>query len=176
MGKKHVSPSREKYEKNHPNWTVRMPLQWHEDYKRYVTRLGLSRRDFMGVGLKKIKLDYEKVRTQGYNTGHDDGYKQGHEVGFEKGKEVGYNNGDQQGYERGRREGIAEGILQGRYQGDKEGYARSLEEWRIWYFCPRCHEMLFVTPYSVIHNDIIGFLMSRGWGHYPTCPHYSLYW
>ncbi|UCD13481.1 MAG: hypothetical protein JSW60_07980 [Thermoplasmatales archaeon] len=183
MGKTHKPPSREKYEANYPNWTVRMPKEWHVVTEVFLRESNLSRRQFMGIALKIQKIDFERVRWQGWNDGYSIGYGQGERVGsalgqkagYENGYEVGFNEGDKQGYERGRIEGIAEGILQGCYQGDNEGYDRCLKDWRIWSFCPSCHGVLFIPPNSEIHDDIIGFLMSRGWGHYPYCPHHNPY-
>lgn len=181
--KKHKPPSRERYEQNNPNWTVRMPIALHDALEVFLEGSDQSRRDFMAIALEKQKVNFESVRWQGYATGHSVGYGQGERVGgalgqkagYENGYAVGLNEGDKQGYERGRREGIADGILQGRYQGDNEGYARGRDEWRIWSFCPSCHGVLFIPPNSEIHDDIIRFLMDHGWGHYPECPRRNFY-
>ena len=179
MGKKGKPPSRDRYEKNFPNWTVRMPKEWHVVTEVFLKESNLSRREFMAIALEKQKMNFESVRWQGWGDGYGIGYGQGERVGgalgqkagYENGYEVGLNEGDKQGYERGRREGI----LQGRYQGDNEGYARGQDEWRIWSFCPSCGEVLFIPPNSEIHEDIIRFLMDHGWGHYPECPRRNFY-
>ena len=143
MCAKHKPPSRERYEKNNPNWTVRMPLQWHEDYEKYVNRFGLSRRDFMGASLKKIKLDYEQVKTQSFNQGVAVGRKQG--------------------YDQGHNEGYVKGKEEGRQEGRVEGYKLAEKCWKIELCCPGCGEIEEVLANSLTYQMLIDFLYYYGW-------------
>ena len=83
---RHKPPSRIRYEMKNPVFSIRMPQEFHEDFKAFAKKLGLSRRKFMAIALKKQKADYSKVYNKGYNEGFDDGYKEGHRVGNNKGK------------------------------------------------------------------------------------------
>ena len=152
MGKKHKSPSRKKYEENNPNFTVRMPLEWHEDFDRYITRNGLSRRDFMGVSLLKIRFDFKKVRDQAYKEGHTNGHKMGDEEG--------YTRGYAEGQERGRREGYVEGA--------EYMYKKMKDQNKLWYYCAVCNEIKFIEPNSPEHKFIIDMMRVHGWKH-PGC-------
>jgi len=146
---KHKPESRKKYEKNNPNWTVRMPLSWHEEYEIYVKKFGLSRREFMGVSLEKIKLNFEQIRTQAYNEGFAVGRKQGHQEGYAEGETTGYNKGREEGFAEGKHVGIDQG----------KG------EWGIWYLCCICGGFIYVKPNSEEHNEIVDFFDYRGWAH-----------
>ena len=140
-GAKHKPESRKRYEKKYPNWTVRMPLQWHKDYETYVKKLGLSRREFMGVALEKIKLDYEQIKTQSFNKGFAVGRKQGHQEGYAEGENIGYKKGREDGFEEGKKIGIDQGT----------------SDCTIWYFCVLCGEPIYVKPGSEEHKMIINF-------------------
>jgi len=86
---KHKPPSRERYEKNNPVWSVRMPKEWIDELEAILEANGQSRRDFLGAALKKQTLNAEEIRV----TWHKKGYSQGYEIG--KG------DGDKKGYARG---------------------------------------------------------------------------
>jgi len=110
MGKKHKPPSRERYEQNNPNWTVRLTLFLFDALQTFLEKSGLSRRDFIAIALKKQEMDYERIRTEGYNEGITDGeiegYNKGKSDGFIDGKQVGYEEGHQIGYSEGHDQGI----------------------------------------------------------------------
>lgn len=84
--KKHIPPSRKRYEKKYPSWSVRMPQEWIEDMEKYLRDTRQSRRDFMGISLEKQKADCTKER--------EEGFEEGKELGKEIGKEEGYKNAE----------------------------------------------------------------------------------
>jgi len=86
---KHKPPSRERYEKRNPVWSVRMPKEWIETLELQLKFNGQSRRDFLGVALKKQTFNDEKIKV----TWHKEGYDQGNKEGYEKGYNEGYNKG-----------------------------------------------------------------------------------
>jgi flagellar biosynthesis/type III secretory pathway protein FliH len=80
---KHKPPSRIRYEKKNPVFSIRMPQEWHDQFKTLAEELGLSRREFMAAAIEKQKTNYERAHNQGYNKGHNIG----HNAGYEKGKQ-----------------------------------------------------------------------------------------
>jgi flagellar biosynthesis/type III secretory pathway protein FliH len=158
-GGRHKPPSRIKYEKNNPNWTVRMPLLWHKDYEIYVKRLGLCRRDFMGVSLEKIKLNYEQARNQGYKDGYANGYKKGRDEGYAEGESVGYQNGHEKGFS----------------EGEQVGYDQGASDCSIWCYCCICGEPIYVKPDSEEHKAVIDFFDDQSWAHL-ECANRRFYW
>ncbi|UCH72481.1 MAG: hypothetical protein JSW62_02735 [Thermoplasmatales archaeon] len=83
---KHKAPSRIKYEKNNPNWTVRLTLYLFEVLQDFLEKSGLSRRDFIAIALGEQEMDYEKACSDGFGEGYDFGYDHGHDDGYEKAK------------------------------------------------------------------------------------------
>ena len=53
---KHKPPSRIRYEKKNPVFSIRMPQEWHDEFNTLAESLGLSRRAFLAVALDKIKV------------------------------------------------------------------------------------------------------------------------
>jgi flagellar biosynthesis/type III secretory pathway protein FliH len=90
--KKHKPPSRERYEKNNPVWSVRMPKELIETLEAELKLNGQSKREFIGVALKKQMLNVEEIRVTSRKKGYDQGY------------EKGYQDGDKKGYDRGMNE------------------------------------------------------------------------
>ena len=82
---KHKPPSRIRYEKNNPVWSVRMPKDWIDELEAILEASGQSRRDFLGVALKKQTLNTEKIRVIWRTKGYNQGYERGHEDGDKKG-------------------------------------------------------------------------------------------
>ena len=86
---KHKPPSRVRYEKNNPVWSVRMPKEWIDELEIELKANGQSRKEFLGIALNKQRLNAEKIRVtwrkKGYNQGNKDGYKNGYNEGYEKG-------------------------------------------------------------------------------------------
>ena len=80
---RHKPPSRIKYEKKNPVFSIRMPQEFHDEFQTLAEELGMSRREFMAVALKKQKINYKRAHNQGYNKG----YNIGHKAGYEKGKQ-----------------------------------------------------------------------------------------
>jgi flagellar biosynthesis/type III secretory pathway protein FliH len=57
------------------------------------------------------------------------------------------------------------GYDKGYNDGYDEGNDKGKEDWRIWFFCSICGEMMFVDPDSDSHNAIIKYTKKSGWGH-----------
>jgi flagellar biosynthesis/type III secretory pathway protein FliH len=179
MGKKHKPPSRIKYEKNNPNWTVRLTKFLFDILQDFLEKSNLSRRDFIAIALKKQEMDYERIITEWYN----DGFAEGEKSGYKTGSNDGYNKGCQQGFIDGQKKGIDEGYhkgyAEGLENGKKEGYAKGADEIyekikdqnKIWYYCVVCGELIFVEPNSPAHQFIIDMMISNGWKH-PSCNPY----
>ena len=155
---KHKPESRKKYERNNPNWTVRMPLPWHKDYENYVKKFGLSRREFMGVSLEKIKVNYEQIRTQAINEGFAFGRRQGHQEGYSEGKTVGFNKGRESGLEEGKEIGRNIGVL--------DGFEQGRMCYMICVYCSICGRIECLSSNSESHEYLIEFLLYHGW----RCP------
>jgi len=82
---KQKPPSRIRYEKKNPVFSVRMPKEWHDTLNELLEETCQSRRDFLGVILKKQKANYKRVHTKGYTEGYDHGHENGHNEGYKKG-------------------------------------------------------------------------------------------
>ena len=66
-----------------PVFSIRMPQEFHDEFQTLAEELGMSRREFMAVALKKQKINYKRAHNQGYNKG----YNIGHKAVYEKGKQ-----------------------------------------------------------------------------------------
>lgn len=132
---KHKHPSRIRYERKNPNITVRMPKEWIEDMNKYLQESGVSRRQFLGLALKKLKASYTQVETKNYNAGFD--------IGFEKGKEIGYNDG------------YIKGIQEGFTLGHEEGYKKGINDFAIDVPCYKCGNLITIKPNTVEHSYLI---------------------
>ena len=181
--KKHKPPSRERYEQNNPNWTVRMPIALHDALEAFLEGSDQSRRDFMAIALEKQEMDYERIRTEGYNEGITDGeiegYNKGKSDGFIDGKQVGYEEGHQIGYSEGHDQGYSEGYAEGKKKGFDEGGEYLHEQIKdlnkIWYYCVVCGEPIVIKPNSPEHHFIIAMMRYNGWAH-PECAQRISYW
>ena len=89
---KHKTPSRERYEENNPVWSVRMPKEWIDELEAELEANGQSRRDFLGVALKKQTLNAEEIRVTWRKKGYNQGYERGNEDGDKKGYTRGMND------------------------------------------------------------------------------------
>jgi len=89
---KHKPPSRERYEKNNPVWSVRMPKEWIDELEAELEFNGQSRRDFLGVALKKQTFNDEEIRVTWHKKGYSQGYERGNEDGYKKGYDRGMND------------------------------------------------------------------------------------
>ena len=157
---KHKPQSRINYEKRNPVFSIRMPQVWHDECKKLVKKLGMSRREFMGLSLNKLNANYDKVRAQARKEGHDVGYDKGHGEGYKKGEAVGHKKGFQEGLEKGEKIGEEKAASEWYEKGKKDG--------RIWYWCWICDKPIFVTPWSDTHTKIMRLLHQFRWGH-PEC-------
>ena len=69
--KTHKPPSRIKYEKNNPVFSVRMPKKWHEQMKVLLEDTNQSRKDFLAVALGKQTTNYERFKNKWYTEGYN---------------------------------------------------------------------------------------------------------
>ena len=72
---KHKPPSRVRYEENNPVFSTRMPKEWHDELNNMLKDTGQSRKDFMGIALKKQNADYMELKDKTYEEGLDRGYE-----------------------------------------------------------------------------------------------------
>ena len=89
---KHKPQSRITYEENYPVWSVRMPKEWIDELESELKANGQSRRDFLGVALKKQTLNAEEIRVTWRKKGYNQGYERGNEDGDKKGYTRGMND------------------------------------------------------------------------------------
>ena len=71
---KHKPPSRVRYEKKNPVFSVRIPKKWFNDINKIIKETEQSRKDFIGVALKKQKAKYKKLEKKMYDKGFKDGF------------------------------------------------------------------------------------------------------
>jgi hypothetical protein len=71
--KRHIPPSRIRYEERNPVFSVRMPLQWHNELKTLMENAGLSKKDFLASALNRQTLNYEHLRERLINEGIEEG-------------------------------------------------------------------------------------------------------
>jgi len=71
---KHKPPSRIKYEENNPVFSTRMPKEWHDKLNQLLKDTGQSRKDFMGISLKKQYAKYETLKEKNFDEGFDKAY------------------------------------------------------------------------------------------------------
>ena len=173
MGKKHKPPSRERYEQNNPNWTVRLTLFLFDALQTFLEKSGLSRRDFMAIALEKQEMDYENAHSEGFAEGFDAGKKNGYETGssdgFDNGWQQGYNDGQKKGNEEGYTTGYSEGLKRGKKEGFDEGaeyiHEQTKDQNKIWHYCAVCGEPIVIKPDSSEHRFIIDMARFNGWKH-----------
>ena len=67
--KGHKPSSRIRYEERNPVFSVRMPLQWHNELKTLMEDTVLSKRDFLAVVLERQILNYEHMKDRYLNEG-----------------------------------------------------------------------------------------------------------
>ena len=183
MAKKHKPPSRERYEQNNPNWTVRLTLFLFDALQAFLEKSGLSRRDFMAIALEKQEMNFDRVSNEWYNKGiiygEIEGYNKGKSDGFIDGKQVGYEEGHQIGYSEGHDQGYSEGYAEGKKKGFDEGgeylHEQTKDQNKIWHYCAVCGEPIVIKPNSPAHHYIIDMMRYNGWGH-PECAQRISYW
>lgn len=69
-----------------------MLKEWINEVEAILESTGQSRREFLGVALKKQKFDHEKAKEKWYAEGYNQGYKKGHENGYNEGYNKGMND------------------------------------------------------------------------------------
>jgi flagellar biosynthesis/type III secretory pathway protein FliH len=129
---KHRPPSRIKYEKNNPVFSVRIPEAWNDTIEKFRQETGLSKKKVFGLMLEKIIGKYEAVKKQGY----DEGYKKGVDEGKKMGYDEAYNKGKQDEFTKGYNKGY------------NEGYKVGKDEYLIEVPCARCNKPLILTRYT----------------------------
>ena len=82
---KHKPPSRIKYEKNNPVFSLRMPKEWHEEMEVLLENTNQSRKDFLAVSLGKQTTNYERLKNKWDDEGFNRGYQNGHSEGVAEG-------------------------------------------------------------------------------------------
>ncbi len=137
MGRKHKAPSREKYEQDNPNWTVRLTLNLFNDLQEFLIKTGYSRRGFIRMSLGKMELNFERVMNEAYIKGINDGERNGYSIGESDGYQKGYIDGQKKGNEEGYTTGYAEGLKRGKKEGFDEGaeyiYEITKDQNKLWY-------------------------------------------
>jgi flagellar biosynthesis/type III secretory pathway protein FliH len=83
--KKHLPPSRIKYEQNNPNVSFRIEKNLFDKIYYYLDKEKITIQEFIESTLKKQIEKYEIAYNNGYKTGYEEGNK--------KGEDQGYNNG-----------------------------------------------------------------------------------
>lgn len=126
---KHRPPSRIKYEKNNPVFSVRIPQAWDDTIEKIRQETGLSKKMVFGLMLEKLIGKYEAAKKQGY----DEGFNKA----FEGAKKIEYHDA----YLKGKQEGSNDGYNKGYDEGYKVGKA----EYLIEVPCARCHKPLILT-------------------------------
>jgi hypothetical protein len=103
--KTHKSPYRIRYEEEYPNFTTRMPKEWHSALKNLRKRTGLSNRQIVGNAVGKITFHFDEAIKQGENQGYKKGFSEGKQQkcmeAYERGKQDGIIIGEQQGFSMG---------------------------------------------------------------------------
>jgi flagellar biosynthesis/type III secretory pathway protein FliH len=136
---KHKPPSRIKYERNNPVFSIRMPQAWHNTLKAYLQETGNDRKKFMALALNKLKINYEQASRQGYEKGNSDGYNNG----LREGKTLGIQESYSNGYWRGKTE-WAIGVnccccgLPLDIKPDSREHRIIKRELRRYFFCSKC--------------------------------------
>jgi len=172
MGK-HKPPSRERYEENNPNWTVRLTLNLYNALQEFLKKTGYSRRSFIRMALGKMKMNFERIKDEAYTKGIDDGERNGYTMGeldgYNNGWQQGYIDGQKKGNEEGYTTGYSEGLKRGKKEGFDEGaeyiYEQTKDQNKIWYQCVVCGEPIVIKPNSPEHLFIIDMMRLNGWKH-----------
>lgn len=69
--RRHVPPSRHRYETKNPVFSVRMPRELYEEFDEYLRKTGHSRQSFLKSALKNALSAFET-----YQQGRNEGYEQ----------------------------------------------------------------------------------------------------
>ena len=85
--RRHVPPSRLKYEASHPTISIRVDRELYDELKALKDTTGLSVAQVLKIGREKAQI------------ATDEGYEKGHRMGFEKGQRQGLHKGRMEGFE-----------------------------------------------------------------------------
>lgn len=181
---KHKPPSRERYEQNNPNWTVRLTMALFIALQEFLEKTGYSRRSFIRIALGKMKMDFDKNWNEAYEEGIVDGERNGFSMGetegfnkgWQQGLDEGQKNGDEEGYSRGYAEGLERGKKEGYAEGADYIYEKTKDQNKLWHYCAVCGEPIFIKPNSPAHQFIIDMMRLNGWKHQGCNPWANPYW
>lgn len=70
--RKHVPPSRRRYEESHPTVTVRVDQELYRQLKSLRESTGQSVADVLKVGLGRVQADLRPAQEQAYSDGYED--------------------------------------------------------------------------------------------------------
>ena len=68
--RRHLPPSRQRYEASHPTVSVRIPRELREELEELKQTAGLSMADILKAGLDKLKPDIEEIYDKAYGEGY----------------------------------------------------------------------------------------------------------
>ena len=169
--RKHLPPSRIKYEERNPTVSCRVSQDVYDQLTAAKEAHGQSFADFLRSGMERQEL-YDKSVGEARKRGWDEG----REAGFTKGQKEGWNQGYEKGAAKARseswREGHEKGFAEGRARGLQEGYNQGFDsakvQYRIGYQCDDCG--LWIWAEQIPDKlDIKTYMKAKHLGH-PVCP------
>jgi hypothetical protein len=69
-------------------FSTRIPKDWEEELNQILKDMGISKKEFIGIALKKIRASYNRVYQKGLNFGEILGYSKGHNDGINEASET----------------------------------------------------------------------------------------
>lgn len=139
--RRHVPPSRLRYEATHPTVAVHCDLETKARLIALRDETGLSLGELVKRALGLLERDVESARRDGFN----------------------------KGLVEGRRAGREEGRTAGLEEGRKAGFAEAVRRYRITYPCGKCGKLMAVTVGSGDANAARQAVIDAGWSH-GECP------
>ena len=132
-------PSRDRYEKNNPTVSARIPAEVKEKLIKYLKENNISLANALKILAGELELKTKSVE-EAKQTGYDSGFKDG------------YVAGRKDGYDTGYKEGYSKGLMTGR------------QRYGVPYRCHKCGETLVIdTPEE---KAAAGEMMAKaGWVH-----------
>ena len=139
--RRHVPPSRLRYDAAHPTVAVHCDLETKARLIALRDATGLSLGELVKQALELLERDVESARRDGFN----------------------------KGLVEGRRAGREEGRTAGLEEGRKAGFAEAVRRYRITYPCGRCGKLIAVEVGSEEASEARQALIDARWGH-RECP------
>jgi hypothetical protein len=140
--RRHVPPSRLRYEAAHPTVAVHCALETKARLIALRDATGLSLGELVKQALGLLERDVESARQEGFNKGLVEGRR------------------------AGREEGRTAGVAEGR----KAGFAEAVHRYRITYPCSRCGKLIAVDVGSVDAKAARQALIDARWRHGKCTP------